>query len=134
MPNISKHDREEEGESHDCEHSRVDFTVAGNPISMHNLLEAVCDFGGLKVSWRALIGHQRLEDCPNLQESAQITGCLEADAASLHALAAPGKLFALPRLKKLISRACGSAFRKAGCWNRTTPNLQAEPQQSSFSS
>ena len=68
MPHISKHHSEEEGEGDDGEHCRVHFSIAGNAISMHDLLEGAVDLVCLEVGGWRLVGDQGLKDSSHLQK------------------------------------------------------------------
>lgn len=44
MANIAKHHSEKEGEGHNGEETRIDFTVAGNTVSINDTLETFSEF------------------------------------------------------------------------------------------
>ena len=52
MPDITKHDTEEEGKCHDSEESRVDFLVARNTIRVDDFLEDIGEIIPFKESGR----------------------------------------------------------------------------------
>jgi hypothetical protein len=51
MADISKHNTEQEGEGHNCEHSRVDFLVHRDTVGINNLLEDLCKSICFDISW-----------------------------------------------------------------------------------
>ena len=69
MPKVTKHDSKQEREGNNGEGCRVCFSVLGNTIGVHNLLEGVSDLIGLMVCGRRLVCDQGLEDCADLQAS-----------------------------------------------------------------
>eukprot|EP00983_Pelagomonas_calceolata_P123559 1161021-Pelagomonas_calceolata.AAC.7 len=67
MSKVSEHDSKQEGEGHDGEHSRVDFTIARHAIRIHDGLEAAGELVGLEVGGRVFMRHGHgLQHSPNL--------------------------------------------------------------------
>jgi len=68
MPQVAKHDGEQEGEGHDGEHSGVDLAVARDAVRVHDGLEAARELVGLEVRGWVVVRHgHRLQHRPHLQ-------------------------------------------------------------------
>lgn len=56
VPDVTEHDREQEGEGHHAEHDGVDFTVARNAVRVDNVLVDGGEFVRLEIGGRRLFG------------------------------------------------------------------------------
>ena len=62
---ITEHECEDEGESDDCPRSRIDFSVIGNTVRIHNVLEPLSELVDSVEGWGCFRSFQLMKDCRN---------------------------------------------------------------------
>lgn len=70
MPDVSKHDSEEEGEDRNSEKAGVDFLIPGNTVSVDDFLERGCEFVDFEIG-RWLFISLGLSNCDNRRHISQ---------------------------------------------------------------